>query len=151
MLAGALACVQARENPKRANKTLDWIEAQTDAAGHLGEQSSSHLRKPESLEPWVQRRGPPARPLLWSNALCLLGVSAFELATIQAALQPKALVANFDAEIANLREALTTASEDAAEEMRDLLAVAEKARLDTLRRVTEMARMLDSVSKDSGE
>jgi hypothetical protein len=83
--------------------------------------------------------------------LCLLGVSAFELATIQAALQPKALVANFDAEIANLREALTTASEDAAEEMRDLLAVAEKARLDTLRRVTEMARMLDSVSKDSGE
>jgi GH15 family glucan-1,4-alpha-glucosidase len=82
VLAGALACVQAREDPKRANETLEWIEAQADAAGHLGEQSSSHLRKPESLEPWVQRWGPPARPLLWSHAMYLLGVSALEPDTV---------------------------------------------------------------------
>ena len=57
------------------------------------------------------------------------------------------LVVDFDAEIANLREALATASKDAAEEMRDMLAVAEKDRSDAVRRVTEMARMLKAISE----
>jgi len=82
VLAGALASAQSRENPKRAKQILDWIEAQADAVGHLGEQSSTHLRKPESREPWVERWGPPAKPLLWSHAMYLLGEATVRQCTV---------------------------------------------------------------------
>lgn len=78
VLAGALACAQAHRNAVRANDTLNWIEAQGDAAGRLAEQSSSRLRNPNSLEPWIRRWGPPAKPLLWSHAMYLLAVVATE-------------------------------------------------------------------------
>jgi len=76
VLAGALACAQASHNPQGAGVTLRWIESQTDSAGNLSEQTSSHLRRPESLQPWIQRWGPPATPLLWSHAMYLLAVAA---------------------------------------------------------------------------
>ena len=72
VLAGALACIQAAHDPYRAGEILDWIEAQADGDGHLGEQTSAHLRSPESLQPWIDRWGPPAKPLLWSHATYLL-------------------------------------------------------------------------------
>ncbi|VAV91540.1 Glucoamylase [hydrothermal vent metagenome] len=76
VLAGALACVQASRDPQRARTTIRWIESQTDSAGNLGEQTSSDLRRPESLQPWIQRWGPPATPLLWSHAMYLLAADA---------------------------------------------------------------------------
>ncbi len=76
VLAGALACAQASHHPQRALDTLRWIESQTDSAGNLSEQTSSHLRRPGSLEPWIQRWGPPATPLLWSHAMYLLAADA---------------------------------------------------------------------------
>lgn len=78
VLAGALACAQAEHDTHRTNEILEWIETQADPNGHLGEQTSSHLRKPESLEPWINRWGHPAKPLLWSHAMYLLGVAATE-------------------------------------------------------------------------
>jgi len=76
VLAGALACVQGRNDPQRARLALEWVESQTDSDGNLGEQTSSHLRRPEALEPWIQRWGPPATPLLWSHAMYLLAHKA---------------------------------------------------------------------------
>ena len=76
VLAGALACVQAVHDPDRANLVLDWIEDQADASGHFPEQVATHLRKPESLDPWIDRWGASARPLLWSHAMYLLAVAA---------------------------------------------------------------------------
>ncbi len=80
VLAGALACAQANRDPQRARTTRRWIESQTDRAGNLSEQTSSHLRRPESLEPWIERWGPPATPLLWSHAMYLLAVGASQQA-----------------------------------------------------------------------
>ena len=81
VLAGALAYAQAPHNPERSNEILDWIEAQADIAGHLSEQTSSHLCNPESLKPWIERWGLPAKPLLWSHAMYLLGVASLESET----------------------------------------------------------------------
>ncbi len=80
--SGETFVVLPHENPKRANETLDWIEAQASVTGHLGEQSSAHLRKPESLKPWVQRWGPPASPLLCSHAMYLLGEATLRQRTV---------------------------------------------------------------------
>ncbi len=78
VLAGALACAQAHTDPIRADEVLSWIEAETDIKGHLGEQTPSSLRHPESLDPWIERWGQPAKPLLWSHAMYLLATSALD-------------------------------------------------------------------------
>ncbi len=93
VLAGALASAHAPHKPQRANEILDWIESQADADGNLSEQTSSHLREPESLEPWLQRWGPPAKPLLWSHAMYLHGVAALgtEVSPSTDAPQPETL------------------------------------------------------------
>ena len=72
VLAGALACIQESLDPQRAEATRQWIEAQADPSGNLGEQVSTHLRNPDILEPWIERWGIPASPLLWSHAMYLL-------------------------------------------------------------------------------
>ena len=72
VLAGALARIEEASDPKRAMATLEWIEAQADPLGDLGEQTSTHLRNPDSLQPWTERWGIPASPLLWSHAMYLL-------------------------------------------------------------------------------
>ena len=84
VLAGALAQVQATRDLARAEATLRWIEAQADDGGHLPEQVASHLRVPSSERAWIDRWGPPARPLLWSHAMYLLGVEAVEAARSRA-------------------------------------------------------------------
>lgn len=89
VLAGALACVQAAHDKGRANETLNWIETHADANGHLGEQIASHLRKAESLEPWINRWGPPAKPLLWSHAMYLLGLAATQSGSKNPAAAPR--------------------------------------------------------------
>ena len=75
VLAGALAEVHAESRPERAAEILDWIEAQADADGGLAEQTSGRLLKPGRLQPWIERWGTPARPLLWSHAMYLLAAA----------------------------------------------------------------------------
>jgi len=78
VLGGALATMLAPRDAPRAHEILAWIEAQADASGSLPEQVSSHLRVPQSLAVWVDRWGPPARPLLWSHAMYLLAIASLD-------------------------------------------------------------------------
>lgn len=57
--------------PERGGDCLDWIAAHASADGELPEQSQDHLLHPDQLEPWIERWGPPASPLLWSHAMFL--------------------------------------------------------------------------------
>jgi len=57
---------------ERAQKLLHWVESQADAEGHLPEQVPTHLLAPERYAEWVNRRGPIAKPLLWSHAMYLI-------------------------------------------------------------------------------
>lgn len=57
--------------PERAQECLTWIEAQARPNGDLPEQSQDHLLRSECYEPWVERWGKPASPLLWSHAMYL--------------------------------------------------------------------------------
>jgi GH15 family glucan-1,4-alpha-glucosidase len=57
--------------PERAPACLAWIEAHANANGDLPEQSQDHLQRPDCYEPWVERWGEPASPLLWSHAMYL--------------------------------------------------------------------------------
>jgi GH15 family glucan-1,4-alpha-glucosidase len=82
VLAGALAIVEAPQDPLRAKEVLGWIEDQADAKGYLPEQVASHLCSPAAEAPWVERWGPPARPLLWSHAMYLLAVDALRPALL---------------------------------------------------------------------
>jgi isomaltose glucohydrolase len=56
----------------RAASFLRWIEAQADEAGHLPEQVAETLIDPAHLQPWIDRWGPSASPLLWSHAVHLI-------------------------------------------------------------------------------
>jgi GH15 family glucan-1,4-alpha-glucosidase len=57
--------------PDRGRDCLDWIAAHARPHGDLPEQSQDHLLHPETLQPWIERWGPPASPLLWSHAMFL--------------------------------------------------------------------------------
>ncbi len=60
----------------RAGACAAWIEQQTDESGMLPEQVTNTVNAPEMLEPWKQRWGPVAKPLLWSHAMYLVLVDA---------------------------------------------------------------------------
>ena len=57
--------------PDRADDCLDWIAAHATEDGELPEQSRDYLLHAEQLQPWIERWGPPACPLLWSHAMFL--------------------------------------------------------------------------------
>ena len=47
----------------------------------MPEQVSDRLLHPDRFDEWAQRWGPPADPLLWSNAMYLLASDAYSRAT----------------------------------------------------------------------
>jgi GH15 family glucan-1,4-alpha-glucosidase len=51
---------------------MTWIEDQADARGYLPEQVNDHVLAPAQFEPWLQKWGPVAKPLLWSHAMYLI-------------------------------------------------------------------------------
>lgn len=69
MLGLAIAALGRQDE---AREQLEWVERHATLAGHLPEQSQDHLLAPEWYEPWVDKWGPPASPLLWSHAMHLL-------------------------------------------------------------------------------
>lgn len=56
----------------RAVELLRWVEAQADEAGDMTEQVSHRVNDPSMVQPWVERWGPVAKPLLWSHAMYLV-------------------------------------------------------------------------------
>ena len=56
----------------RAVSLKRWIEAQADANGFLAEQIPATLIDPNHYEPWRQRWGEIANPLLWSHAMYII-------------------------------------------------------------------------------
>lgn len=69
VLAGLLGEVYARcGRHADAIAQLQWIAGCADTDGRLPEQVSDRLLSPASFQPWVDRWGPVARPLLWSHA-----------------------------------------------------------------------------------
>jgi GH15 family glucan-1,4-alpha-glucosidase len=56
---------------EEARAELDWIAAAASGDGELPEQLEEYLLHPRKRAEWVDRWGPPARPLLWSHALFL--------------------------------------------------------------------------------
>jgi GH15 family glucan-1,4-alpha-glucosidase len=57
-----------RGDVKRAMHVAHWIEDQASVQGELPEQVPQELNVPSMYEPWVERWGPIASPLLWSHA-----------------------------------------------------------------------------------
>jgi GH15 family glucan-1,4-alpha-glucosidase len=57
--------------PTRAEAALAWIEAHAAPNGDLPEQVQDNLLRPERYQPWVEKWGTPASPLLWSHAMYL--------------------------------------------------------------------------------
>jgi GH15 family glucan-1,4-alpha-glucosidase len=60
-----------RGDATRALGVLRWIERQASPTGDLPEQVPQDLNHPEMYEPWVERWGQIACPLLWSHAAYL--------------------------------------------------------------------------------
>jgi GH15 family glucan-1,4-alpha-glucosidase len=53
-----------------------WVRAQAHPNGDLPEQVVEHAQLAGMIEPWVERWGPVATPLLWSHAMYLVMESA---------------------------------------------------------------------------
>lgn len=51
---------------------LAWVAAKATPEGELPEQVEDHLLDPSYLEPWIQKWGTSACPLLWSHGMYLL-------------------------------------------------------------------------------
>ena len=65
----------------RARELLAWVEAQADAEGNLPEQLPQTLNDPSMLQPWAEKWGPIACPLLWSHAIYLILLHALRPAS----------------------------------------------------------------------
>lgn len=59
-------------NVARVQELLAWVEAHADASGDMTEQVSEHVNDPTMVQPWVDKWGPVAKPLLWSHAMYLV-------------------------------------------------------------------------------
>jgi GH15 family glucan-1,4-alpha-glucosidase len=66
-LLGSYFAAAGREQEARAQ--LEWVAAEATPEGDLPEQTTEHLLAPAEYEPWLERWGPSANPLLWSHAM----------------------------------------------------------------------------------
>jgi GH15 family glucan-1,4-alpha-glucosidase len=57
-----------------------WVERHAGASGHLAEQLTAEPQDPAMVQPWVDRWGPVADPLLWSHACYLMLARELETA-----------------------------------------------------------------------
>lgn len=57
---------------QKARDALRWVESRADASGELPEQIPVNLNDASYYEPWRQRWGDIAKPLLWSHAMHLI-------------------------------------------------------------------------------
>lgn len=57
---------------ERAERLYRWVAAQATDEGHLPEQICTDCLSPTHYQPWVERWGAVATPLLWSHAMYLI-------------------------------------------------------------------------------
>jgi GH15 family glucan-1,4-alpha-glucosidase len=82
LLAGWLGWVYALMGRKDgAIRMLRWMEAQADRGGYLPEQVPATLNDPSYYQPWLERWGAIALPLLWSHAKYLILKTALDSLT----------------------------------------------------------------------
>jgi GH15 family glucan-1,4-alpha-glucosidase len=62
----------------QARTALRWVEDQIDEAGNLPEQVPEYLIDPAFYQPWRQRWGEIASPLLWSHAMHIILVASLQ-------------------------------------------------------------------------
>jgi GH15 family glucan-1,4-alpha-glucosidase len=62
----------------KARTALRWVEDQADAHNQLPEQVPANLNDPDYYEPWRERWGEIAKPLLWSHAKYITLVTHLE-------------------------------------------------------------------------
>jgi GH15 family glucan-1,4-alpha-glucosidase len=62
----------------QARALFDWAATQADEDGNLPEQVTTTLLSPDDYAPWVDIRGPIARPLLWTHAKYLIVYAALK-------------------------------------------------------------------------
>jgi len=55
-----------------AQARLDWIASKVDAQGWLPEQFTDEILHDSMKQPWLDKWGPVAKPLLWSHAMYLI-------------------------------------------------------------------------------
>jgi GH15 family glucan-1,4-alpha-glucosidase len=67
-----------RGEREKAKQIRIWIEAHATPDGELPEQVQDRLLFPKMLQPWIDRWGPPAVPLVWSHAAYITLVHALE-------------------------------------------------------------------------
>jgi isomaltose glucohydrolase len=73
LLAGFLGWAHAaRGDRDRAGELLTWMTDQARPSGDLPEQVATVLLHPDHEQPWIDRWGPSACPLLWSHAMLLV-------------------------------------------------------------------------------
>ncbi len=68
-----------RGDHDRARGLMSWVESQATDEGYLPEQVPENLNDPSCYEPWRERWGDIATPLLWSHAMylvCKVGIEA---------------------------------------------------------------------------
>ena len=53
-----------------------WVREQALPTGDLPEQVTGFAQEPSMVDPWVERWGPVATPLLWSHAMYLIAAAA---------------------------------------------------------------------------
>jgi GH15 family glucan-1,4-alpha-glucosidase len=56
----------------QARVALKWVEEQADETGNMPEQVAESLNEPSFYQPWRQRWGEIASPLLWSHAMYII-------------------------------------------------------------------------------
>lgn len=77
LLTSSLAWHEAVAGDSGAAEELRrWVRARATAGGDLPEQVTDHAQEPAMVEPWVERWGPVANPLLWSHAMYLISEAA---------------------------------------------------------------------------
>jgi GH15 family glucan-1,4-alpha-glucosidase len=77
LLTSSLAWHEAVAGNSRAAEELRrWVRAHATSGGDLPEQVTGHAQEPAMVEPWVERWGPVANPLLWSHAMYLISETA---------------------------------------------------------------------------
>jgi GH15 family glucan-1,4-alpha-glucosidase len=73
LLSAWLGWYYARAGEKdKATELLNWIESKADLNGNLPEQVNEHALYPHHYQPWIDKWGPVASPLLWSHAMYII-------------------------------------------------------------------------------
>ena len=63
---------------EKAEALCTWIKNSADKDGFLAEQVSEHTLQPEFYQPWIEKWGPIANPLIWSHAMYIILVNSIK-------------------------------------------------------------------------